>query len=405
MVSVGGEGPETTDDAWRRPWGLYVAVALLIVAVTAGAVAQVVGDSGDSSGSATPSRSSTEPEPTSSSLVGVAGPTREPVPGSAPKVRRQGGHPLLTGVPVGWQLVAVTRQSLSEPFHLVRIVPASGKITAAAGPPLLSSGGVALVVGARQVLIRPWDCVAGYLLPRAGQAQKLTGGPLGTCGYAFPGPAPDQVWATDPDHPRRVRLVGFDGTPTGVTLRPRTDQWAGLSVADGAGGRLVQTSHGAYDLHPSGRQQVTTGTVVAIGTTTWLTRPCPSQDQCELTAINRHTGSRQALPSPCPADSRPTAAPLSGTISPDGRTAAMFCTGSTPHPVLYLLDLTTGRRHHVHVRLQDIDTGPAGLVWSPNSQWLFTIDRAGRLTAIDRDTRRVRTLATSLPPLSQLATR
>lgn len=401
---MGGDGPETTDDAWRRPWGLYVAVALLIVAVTAGAAAQFARHSGDSSGSATPSRSSTEQKPTNSSLVGVAQPTREPVPGSAPKARRQGGHPLLTGVPAGWQLVAVTRQILSEPFQLVRIVPASGKITTAAGPPLLSSGGVALVVGARQVLIRPWDCVAGYLFPRAGQAQKLTGGPLGSCGYAFPGPGPDQVWATDPDHPRQVRLVGFDGTPTGVTLRPRTDQWARLSVADGAGGLLVHTSHGAYDLHPSGRQRVTTGTVVAIGTTTWLTRPCRSQD-CKLMAINRRTRSRQAVPSPCPADGHPSSAPLSGTVSPDGRTAATLCTGSTPNPVLYLLDLATGRGHHVHVRLQDIDTGPAGLVWSPNSQWLFTIDRAGRLIAVDRDTRRVRTLATSLPPLSQLATR
>lgn len=414
MVSVGGEGPEitdgegpeTTDEAWRRPWGLYVAVALLIVAVTAGVVAQIVRDSGGSSSSATPSRSSAEPEPTNSSLTSVARPTREPVPGSAPRVRRQSGHPLLTGVPDGWQLIALTRQGLTEPFQLVRIVPASGKSTTATAPALLSSGGAALVVGSRQVLVRPWDGVPGYLFPRDGQAWRLTGGPLGSFGPAFPGPRADQVWTWDPDHLRRARLVGFDGTPAGVTLRPRTDQWDHLSVADGVGGLLVQTSHGAYDLRPSGRQRVTTGAVVAIGATTWLTRPCGPQGQCnKLTAINRHTGSRQAVPSPCPADSRPTAAPLSGIVSPDGRTAAMFCANTGPNLTMYLLDLTTGHGHRIHMRLQDIDVGLAGLAWSPNSQWLFTIDHAGRLAAVDRVTGMARTLATRLPPLAQLATR
>lgn len=406
MVSMGGEGPETTDDDWRRPWGLYVAVALLAVAVIAGAVTQFVRDSGGSSGSATSSRSSVEPEPTSSPLTRIAGPTRKPVPRSSPKARQPSGHPLLTGVPAGWQVVALTRQSLSKPFQLVRIVPASGKITTAAGPPLLSSGGVALVVGSKQVLVHPWDNVPGYLFPRGGQAQKLTADPIGSVGPAFPGPRLDQVWVSEPDHPRRARLVGFDGTRTGMTLRPPTDQWTRLSVADGAGGLLVQTTHGAYDLRPSGRQRVTTGTVVAIGTTTWVTRPCRPQDQCnKLTVINRSTGARQSVPSPCPADSRPAAAPLSGSVSSDGRSAAIFCASNSPNFTLYLLDLTTGRGHRIHMRLQDIDTGLAGLVWSPNSHWLLTIDHAGRLTAVDRDTRRVRTLAPNLPPLAQLATR
>lgn len=398
-MSPGGEGPETTGGGWRRPWGLYAVVALLVVAVVVGVVQHVGARPGGSSGSATPTSSSRKP--TASPPSGApAEDARPPVPGSSPWVTRHGGRPLLSGVPAGWELVAMTRQSLSRPLELIRIAPASGTVTTAQTPPLLTGGPVALVVGDGRVLVRPWDAVAGYLFPRDGQARRLISGPLGFAGPAIPGPRPGRVWVEVPEHPGGMRLVGLDGAPTGDTIQLPSEEWVALVVGDGAGYPLVQTEHGAYDVRPTGRHRVTRGSVVAIGPTRWLVHPCPVGAGCGLALVDRRTGARRAVPPVCPVRQLPAAVPRSGTISPDGHTAVLFCVGSDFTRMPYLLDVTTGRSQRLHLRLE---RGDPGLVWAPNSRWLFTIDADGQLTAVDAHDGEVHTLAPGLPPLAQLA--
>lgn len=346
-------------------------------------------------------------EPTSPPVGG------QPVPGSAPRVHRAGGSPLMARVPQGLELVALTRAGLDVPFELARINPASGRITTSQVPPLLTADGegVWLVTGPGYALVHPGDASPGYLIPRHGHAWKLTSGPLASAGPAFPGPRSGQVWLHDPNEPQRWQLVGLDGRPIGPVIDLEPGQGVGHVDSDGSGYLMVLPDEAVYggaspadqsvsDARPSGQRRVARGSLISAGSSGLLMRPCAREERCRLVMVHPGNDRKQRVPSPCPAQQRPLPWPSSGTISPDGRTAAMFCVGNTLDPELYLLDLSTGQAHPVEADLQGSD---AGLVWSPNSQWLFNLDDAGHLVAIDRDNGQAQQLDTGLPPLAQLA--
>lgn len=216
---------------------------------------------------------------------------------------------------------------------------------------------------------------------------------------ALPGPLPGQVWVEDRGHPSEWQLVDLDGIPTGKRVPSPARHEKSVAVPDAAGYVLVQTEHGAFDLRPSVLRGVTMGSVVAMGPTRWLIRPCGYHRKCKLAVVDRRTGTQRSVPPVC---SRGLPAlPLSGTISVNGRTAAIPCPGSDGELQLHLLDLPTGRQLRLQVHPQT--TNGSNLVWSPDIRWLFVINHDGHLTAINRHTGEIRTLTAHLPPLAQLA--
>jgi hypothetical protein len=90
-------------------------------------------------------------------------------------------------------------------------------------------------------------------------------------------------------------------------------------------------------------------------------------------------------------------------VSPDGRFAALIGYSRHGRAFLRLLDLAT--RAGLPVSLPLSLTGPGSIAWSPDSRWLFAVNPAGRLFAVDPETPRVQGLGVSLPPLSELAIR
>ena len=51
---------------------------------------------------------------------------------------------------------------------------------------------------------------------------------------------------------------------------------------------------GMYDIGPDGVHRITTGTLLGIGRTRWLTAECDEQYNCATIVIDRSSGSRAA---------------------------------------------------------------------------------------------------------------
>ena len=95
------------------------------------------------------------------------------------------GRPLLN-VPPTWELVARGSDSV------YRIQLATGRIVATSAP-IASSGPVSLVVGLHEVIVRPWDCVPGYLI-RDGRPASDLRDHYWEQRAVPPAPTPDLVW-------------------------------------------------------------------------------------------------------------------------------------------------------------------------------------------------------------------
>lgn len=206
---------------------------------------------------------------------------------------------------------------------IVRIEPAHGRVTATIVPELASSGPVSFVALPDAVVVVPLDYVPGFGVADGETATTLTG--LGTGGPVFPGQHPGQLWVVSgilPSDPVPMTLLGADGMPTGSTLVTP----AGATIqADGAG-YLIYTTRGGVtvDVRPRGRCQVSTGPLLAVGPTRWLTAeyhrgavPAPNH-RCVDVVTDSRTGKRRIL-----GPRNITATGALGVISPDGRTAAL----------------------------------------------------------------------------------
>ena len=357
----------------RRAWYLLLgAVAVAVVLVLALTRHQ------------TKRAAAQSPRPTPSPTASVKIVQAEP---GIPPVLINLGRRLLN-VPPTWELVARGGDSVYQ------IQLATGRIVRTSAP-IASSGPVSLVVGPHEVIVRPWDCVEGYLI-RDGQPASALRGMLGRCGPALPGPRPDQVWVEngDQDHPQMV-LVGVDGRAAGVSVNGQGPE----GLPDGAGYPMVSLVGGVYDSRPDGLHRITTGTVLATGPTGWLTEECDDRHHCTLDVIDRHSGAHRAIGQASDTEYR------GGLISPNGSMAAL----ATPDPgdrevVLHLIDLHSGTDRSTPVaRSGDADLA-AAIVWSPDSRWLFTVDAEGRIVAVDR-AGHMSTLDARLPAIEQLAMR
>jgi hypothetical protein len=386
----------------RRPKLVLFLVAAVAVAV---AVITVVRSGGSPAGSpTTPPRAagsrSSAPGPSSTASSGVV---------STPAVSVTIlGHPLL-GVHAGWELFG------RGPGVVVRIQFARGRITRTAYPALLSGGPVTFVTDAEGALVRPIDFVPGYLIPDGEPAREAPGA-LDAGGPAFPGPDPRHLWVSSSTNDDRMVLVGMDGRRTGPSIAapPQSSPINAslLAVPDQTGYLLFPGTGGVYDVRPGGTSRVTTGTVLAVGPTRWLTAECSSHARCRPVVTDRSTGVRYPLNTRVPLSTRLNGAVLStvGVISPDGAAVAVLV--GSPRARIEIIDLVTGTAHALPLRidLSEVDMGWAweSMVWSPDSRWLF-VAASGGLYAVNQRTGQIpnlsHTLGPALPQLFQLSMR
>ena len=308
------------------------------------------------------------------------GPTASPPPVAVTTL----GHSLL-GATAGWELFARGAE------EVVRIEPARGRITRTALPPLLSGAPVSFVVTADRAVVRSLDQVPGYVVPDGRPVRRLPAA-LDGGGAAFPGPAPGTVWVRGG---ATMVLRGVaDGRPRAFVPVPEpTAEVAG----DGAGGLVFRATGGVYAATPAGLRRITSGALLAVGPSRWLTLECDAIHRCRPYAVDRATGARRAVPATLTAD-----VPR-GVVAPDGRTAAMFRFRRDGTPVPYLLDLTSGASLPLGVSIDQ--PGADSVVWSPDSRWLLTTATTGMITAVDPTTAVATEVGVSLTTPAQLALR
>ena len=174
-------------------------------------------------------------------------------------------------------------------------------------------------------------------------------------------------------------LSPLDHAGAGVTISIPPGDSPFNALSDGAGYLLFPATGGVYDARPDGLHRITTGALLAVGTTGWLTLDCDARPTAVTALIDRATNARRVV-GPAVTDS----GGQHGVIAPDGKTAAMFKAGPDRNtPMLYLLDLTTGATHGPALPVDQ--AGYEGTaVWSPDSRWLFAVGADGKLDAIDR---------------------
>jgi len=146
--------------------------------------------------------------------------------------------------------------------------------------------------------------------------------------------------------------------------------------------------------------RITSGTLLAVGPTRWLTLECDESYHCASVVIDRATGARRMLNT-----SLDSFEQNAGAISPDGRTAALLRPNGMGTSNVHLLDLVTGADRLTGVTTSSDQTlGGRTFVWSPDSRWLFVTDGASRVLAINRAGRTIE-LNVHVGTLGQLALR
>jgi hypothetical protein len=330
-----------------------------------------------------------DPHPAPPAVAIPRPPTNAPIPNSSPTVTE--GRSGLLGVTAGWDLFAWSN------IGIVRIEMATGRITVTPVPDLNSGARSVFLVGRDWAMIRSQDGVPGYLIPDGRAAQEITRASADS--LAWPGPDPEHVWTVVSDGTTEtVQLVDEQGRPTSTRIAVPPDMQSS-EASDGAGYIVLAGLGGIYDARPSGLTRVTTGGLLAIGPSTWLAVECDDHHRCTTIVIDRATGARHTLPAPAGL----TYGSL-GSIAPDGRTAAIFVPDTNGESVIHLVDLTTGADRSTGITLVNTYDS-SGVVWSPDSTWLFVADRVGPVRAVDAATMRVQQLDLPLTAISQLAIR
>ncbi len=331
-----------------------------------------------------------------------ARPTGTPtIPTTAPVVRSSSaGHPLL-GATSGWDLL------LWDYTAVTIIHPATGLVTTIPVPPIQSSDRVYFFATGNGIVVRPAGSVVGYVVTGAGpgavQVDGLNHSPL-----ALSGPRAGQMWVERADRIDGVLydLVDLTGAPIATVSAPTAADRS--PIGDGAGGLLIHTPGGWYDVIATGRStSVTTGTLLAVGPAGYLVRECPA-GRCGTYRL-AHAGSRHRIRdvSQVAVRALPGAAPTSydvGALSPHGRYAALLQLG-TPAALVTVIDARTGAQVGAGVSFAGIPGDPSKLAFSPDDRWLFAVGSGARLIIFDTATGRTRPLGIPLPLVGQVAIR
>jgi hypothetical protein len=299
----------------------------------------------------------------------------------------EAGHRLLGGP--RWDLFGLGYSTV------VRVDLASGRVTRTPLGPATNVG-LSVVPVRGGVFVHPSDGGSGYAVAD-GRAATVTPPALNGPGPMLPGPDPDHVWVrVGSDDLARMVLATLDGrltrTSVAVPTYPTFE-----AMPDGAGYPLFGAVGGFYRSLPGGPQRVTAGVVVAGGPSGWLAVECDDRNRCALVLVDRHGGRRMV---PGVADPRVPA----GVLAPDGRTAAVYVTGTQATLTLTLLDLGSGRRRRVAMAVGG-GQGVSCLAWSPDSRWLFAVDASARVLVVDARTAGAHLLVPDLPSVLQIALR
>jgi hypothetical protein len=250
------------------------------------------------------------------------------------------------------------------------------------------------------VIVAPLDFVPGLVVLDGQPSRAMTRLPT-EGGPAFPGPDDRHWWAgertCDHGHVARMDLVDLDGRPVGPSIaRPGFP-----ASGDGTGKLVYITATGTYLESPTGRSLITTGTVLAIGPTRWLTIEHRGQG-CELVTTDRATGARRALHA---VDCLKDDTYFPGVVSPDGTTAAAVEGFATGTEALHVIDLASGADQVLGVQPLYADGSNGHLVWSPDSRSLWFVTQQGEVDIVDGHGSHLRRLPLDLPPVAQLAFR
>lgn len=382
-VRVLGDGEEPAPEVRRRDWRRWAPWLSLLLAAVFALVFIATGDPDTSAHPPAPAPTTAARPTTSVSATTVT-------EGAVSVTEVEG--PLL-GVTAGWEVIA------HGPGTVSRIELAEGRITTTEIPTLRSTGPVTLLSGPDWVVVRPLDSVPGYFVPDGEPARELHGW-LGGGGYVFPGPKPNQVWVEDhseetDESTSMLWLLSVAGERVGSMAVPATG-WQVTS--DHNGYVLAPMTGGTYVVRPEGVRRITTGKVDGVSPGHFLVTECDQQALCSRILIDRATGHRRIihddLVSPV-LDERREA------IAPDGSIAV-----EVREHDLWVTDLSDGsaRPHDVLIR-PGAEFPDPGVVFSPDSEWLFGVDHRGEIVAIDTDTFQTHELGVELPKASSLTIR
>lgn len=367
------------DSGMRRhllAWAPAAVTAIAVVGCTAGGGDVTESSTGSASvpESTSASRTRTAPPTTVTSSTTPGSHTTSPDHASLPTTI-SAGQPLLD-IDGGYELFA------RSPAAVARVEFAQGRVTVKPAPGIQSGAGAYFIAGSHAVIARAWDRVPGFLLPDDGPARELPGALASGGGQTLPGPELDRVWIAETTNGAEsgvnaLHLVGSDGEQTSTSIAVDGPPLG----PDGNGYALAQGADGIYAVRPDSRTRILAGdgSIIAIGPTGWLLRPCGDDAACDDVYIDRTDGSRH--PVAVHAESRQP-----GVISPDGTHAAVIATnvdGSGANE-LHLVELSTGVDTVIDLPSGTIFAGPsrgAAIVWSPDSRWLFVA--TGQILAVD----------------------
>lgn len=245
--------------------------------------------------------------------------------------------------------------------YLYRIQTKKRLITTTKTPDLQSGGSLTFVTGRRQVIVRDYgDGGAGYVVPDGKPAQPLPRR-LKSADEIYPGPS-DRLWVTT--HRGRTsttQLTDLRGRPVRDTRGSSQFENLGSLQPDGFGGVLVASAGGYYELTPKGPRRVTRGLVLATGRSHLLTADCNSTLECSRYLVDRTSGEQRRLGT-VPANSY-----ADGTVSDDGRYAALWTWGRNGGGRLRVVDLRTDKTITQHSDAEWMgDSG--SLIWLPDNR-------------------------------------
>jgi hypothetical protein len=317
-----------------------------------------------------------------------------PLPGSYPVVM-QLGHSLLPGAS-GWELFARSDEAV------IRIQVGSGRVTTTPLPAVLDEGGVAFVTGPDSVIVRPNDAVPGYLIPDGRPALALPS-LFANANNVLAGPQRDEVWVQGTSDTGQTTAPSlFDLRTNRVVGEHLTvpSQLVGPLTSDGSGYLLYTGVGGIYDVRDTGVHRVTSGRIVAVGSSSWLVLDCDEQYHCGLVLVDQQTGLRTSVgAAPIAPDYLP------GLISPDGRFAVYLADTGRSTESLRIVDLVnrTDQLLAVHPANVSFDTQP--FVWAPTGHVLLIADNDEKLEQVDPATLATHVVDPRLPRVIQLAIR
>lgn len=240
--------------------------------------------------------------------------------------------------------------------QLYRIQTAQQLVTATKTPALQSSGALMFIVERDQVIVRGWGSPGDGFRVYDGKLAEDLPDRLKEPETILSGP-PGRLWVTTyRDDDPITRLTDLQGRPVRATHGPSSYP-ADAFQSDGEHGLIMGSAGGYFAMTSDGPRRLTRGALLAVGPSHILTIDCDSTLHCSRYVVDRDTGHRRRI-----GPAAPTNMNESGTISHNGRLAALWRWTRSGPAELRILDLRTG---NVLTRVADPNgTGDAdSLLW------------------------------------------